>query len=246
MSVRPYGDREGDGKMQVSFALPMTAGPLAKEAARGLLSAQGYDEVAVASVEPIDAAHAFVIAYVRTNLSVDPKALKVPVVDVPDLDFFEINALIESKVKRPLKVIGACIGSDAHTVGIDAIMNMKGFAGDYGLERYPWFDAKNLGAQIDMPDLVEWVKRWHPDAVLVSQVVTQQNIHVENARSLIELLNSAGLRTQVILILGGPRIDHRLALDLGYDGGFGTGTMPHQVASFIGHTWLRKQGGQQA
>jgi beta-lysine 5,6-aminomutase beta subunit len=46
-------------------------------------------------------------------------------------------------------VLGACTGSDAHAVGIDAIMNMKGFAGDYGLERYPWLDARNLGAQVE-------------------------------------------------------------------------------------------------
>ena len=26
---------------------------------------------------------------------------------------------------------------------------MKGYAGDKGLEAYPWFDAHNLGAQVD-------------------------------------------------------------------------------------------------
>ena len=33
-------------------------------------------------------------------------------------------------------VVGACTGCDAHTVGIDAILNYKGFAGDEGLESY--------------------------------------------------------------------------------------------------------------
>jgi len=52
-------------------------------------------------------------------------------------------------------VVGACTGYDAHTVGIDAIINMKGYAGDKGLEAYPWIDAYNLGAQVDNAALIE-------------------------------------------------------------------------------------------
>ena len=63
----------------------------------------------------------------------------------------EINGLIERGLGRRIVVVGAAIESDAHTVGIDAIMNPKGFAGDYGLERYPWIEAVNLGAQVPSP-----------------------------------------------------------------------------------------------
>jgi beta-lysine 5,6-aminomutase beta subunit len=35
------------------------------------------------------------------------------------------------------------------------------------------------------------------------------------------------------MLLGGPRIDHKLALELGYDAGFGPGTKPSDVASFL-------------
>ena len=38
----------------------------------------------------------------------------------------------EARLRRKLVVIGACIGTDAHTVGIDAILNIKGFAGREG------------------------------------------------------------------------------------------------------------------
>ena len=50
-----------------------------------------------------------------------------------ELDFHEINELIEKHLGRQVVVIGAAIESDAHTVGIDAIFNAKGFAGNYGL-----------------------------------------------------------------------------------------------------------------
>ena len=52
-------------------------------------------------------------------------------------------------------MIGACIGTDAHTVGIDAILNIKGWAGEKGLEAYSDVEVHNLGAQVSVPDLVE-------------------------------------------------------------------------------------------
>ncbi len=51
--------------------------------------------------------------------------------------------------------MGACIGTDAHTVGIDAILNIKGFAGEKGLEYYREVKVVNLGAQVSVPQLVE-------------------------------------------------------------------------------------------
>jgi beta-lysine 5,6-aminomutase beta subunit len=37
----------------------------------------------------------------------------------------------------------------------------------------------------------------------------------------------------VLLLFGGPRIDHKLALELGFDAGFGPGTKPSDVASYL-------------
>ena len=54
-------------------------------------------------------------------------------------------------------VVGACTGSDAHTVGIDAILNYKGYAGDKGLESYKGFEVYNLGAQVENDQLAAWV-----------------------------------------------------------------------------------------
>jgi beta-lysine 5,6-aminomutase beta subunit len=145
-------------------------------------------------------------------------------------------------VGRRIVVLGACTGSDAHAVGIDAIMNMKGYAGDYGLERYPCFDATNLGAQVENVRLARLCQERRADAVLVSQVVTQRDVHRENARELLDELGRLGIRSQITALLGGPRIDHRLALELGYDAGFGPGTKPSDVANFIVGAVLRRMG----
>jgi beta-lysine 5,6-aminomutase beta subunit len=71
------------------------------------------------------------------------------------------------------------------------------------------------------------------DAILVSQTVTQQNLHVQNLTELVEIIEAEGRRRQMILTCGGPRVSNELAKELGYDAGFSKGTYPHHVASFI-------------
>ena len=44
------------------------------------------------------------------------------------------------------------------------------------------------------------------------------------------------MRDRVVLICGGPRVTNRLASELGYDAGFGRGTLPSEVAAFIAVT----------
>ena len=50
-----------------------------------------------------------------------------------------------------------------------------------------------------------------------------------------------GLR-DLLFLLGGPRIDHKLARELGYDAGFGPGTRPSQVASYVLQELLARKG----
>ncbi|HBK61137.1 MAG TPA: hypothetical protein DDZ84_10150, partial [Firmicutes bacterium] len=153
----------------------------------------------------------------------------------------KINDLVRDKLGRKITVVAACTGSDAHTVGIDAIINMKGYAGEYGLERYPWFRAHNLGAQVPNETLVAKAIDTDADAILVSQVVTQRNVHIANMTRLVDLLEAEGIRDDVILVAGGPRISHELALELGYDAGFGPGTLPSHVAAYIAQEMVRKE-----
>jgi beta-lysine 5,6-aminomutase beta subunit len=145
----------------------------------------------------------------------------------------EIDALIAEKMGRKMVVIGACIETDAHTVGIDAIMNMKGYAGEYGLERYPQIEAHNLGSQVPNETLVATAIELNADCILVSQVVTQKDVHIPNLTQLVEYLEAEGLRDRIVLVVGGPRISHELAIELGYDAGFGPGTFAEDVATFV-------------
>ena len=80
------------------------------------------------------------------------------------------------------------------------------------------------------------------DAILVSQVVTQRDVHKDNSRQFIEAAKAAGIHGKMMLLLGGPRVDHKLALELGFDAGFGPGTKPSDVANYIVHAVLQKHG----
>jgi beta-lysine 5,6-aminomutase beta subunit len=175
------------------------------------------------------------VVYGRSRHAVDATQLDVPEIETSVLTREQIEMRVKQRLGRRIVVVGACTGSDAHTVGIDAILNYKGYAGDKGLESYKVFEVYNLGAQVENDELAARARAVRADAVLVSQVITQRNCHKENAGAFVELLAAQGWRDQVALLLGGPRIDHKLALELGFDAGFGTGTKPSEVASFLVH-----------
>ncbi len=238
--LRAYGDRSGDGMVQLTFTLPVGPGARAREAAKRFAEAHGLSEPLVAAMEEAAPGFAYFVVYGASKHAVDFDAIEVAEVTSGRLSRDEIERRILGGLGRPLVVVGACTGSDAHTVGIDAILNYKGYAGDKGLESYKCFAAHNLGAQVENMELVARAGALGADAILVSQVITQRNCHKENARALVELLEERGERARFTLLLGGPRIDHKLALELGFDGGFGPGTTPADVATFLAERTARR------
>lgn len=230
--IKPYGDAWGDGQVQLSFTLPIPAGPKAQEAAKRLAQQMGLDSIQVAQMKELHDFSHFIL-YGSCRHSVDLEQISVQGEQEEALSFAEINNIIQDEIGRKIVVVGACTGTDAHTVGLDAIMNMKGYAGEYGLERYPMVEAHNLGSQVPNETLLQKAMEVKADAILVSQVVTQKNIHVQNLTELIEMAEAEDLRRKLIMVVGGPRIDQSLATELGFDAGFGAGTTARDVATFL-------------
>jgi len=239
--LRAYGDREGDGMVQMSFTLQLAPSGQAREAAKRFAHAHGLREPLVTTMEECGPGYTYFVVYGHSVHHVDLSEVVVPEVEVPILEHDEIDKRVEHLFGRKLVVVGACTGSDAHTVGIDAILNVKGYAGDKGLESYRGFDVHNLGAQVENETLVARALAIGADAVLVSQVITQRNCHKENGRALIELMRDRGVRDRFVMLFGGPRVDHQLGLELGFDAGFGPGTRPNEVASFIVHALVERR-----
>ncbi len=230
--LKPYGDTMNDGKVQVSFTLPVADCEKSIEAAKELAKKMGLEEPSVVYHHALDKEFTFFVVYGSLTHTVNYDDIVVQSIDVDVMDMHEVDEYIKENLKRKIVVVGASTGTDAHTVGIDAIMNMKGYAGHYGLERYEMIEAYNLGSQVPNEEFIKKAKELNADVLLVSQTVTQKNVHIQNLTELVELIEAEGLRERVVLLCGGPRITHELAKELGYDAGFGPGKYADDVASF--------------
>ena len=240
--VRPYGDTTGDGMIQTSFTLPIPFGPKADGAAQQLANKMGMDPAMVVHSNPIGDNFTFFVVYGSVKHLVDLDEVQVVEREYPLLTPAEVNTTLKKVLRRKLVVVGGCIGTDAHTVGIDAILNIKGFAGEKGLEYYRELKVVNLGAQVSVPELVRSARAEKADAVLISQVVTQRDAHILNTQEMSAAFREAMGERRPLLVAGGPRFDPLMAGELGVDRVFSRGTTPGEVASYLVHAMQEKKG----
>ena len=238
--VKPYGDTMNDGKTQVSFTLPVPCGDEAIEAAKQIMKKMGFENPQVVYYKELTKGFTFFNCYGSTIHTVDYSTIHVPKVESTVMSMQETDAFIKEHIGRKIIAIGASTGTDAHTVGIDAIMNMKGYAGHYGIERYEMFEALNMGSQVPNEEFIAKAIEMKADVLLVSQTVTQKDVHIKNLTELVEMLEAEGIRDKVILVCGGPRISHELAQELGYDAGFGMNSYADDVASYVAQELARR------
>ncbi len=230
--LKPYGDTMNDGKVQTSFTLPVPDDERGEEAARLIARKMGLEEPNVAIRKPLDANFTFYVVYGSCVHTVDYNSIHVETVEEETMDMHATDEYIRQNIGRKVVCVGASTGTDAHTVGIDAIMNRKGFAGHYGLERFEMIEAYNLGSQVPNEEFLQKAEELKADVLLVSQTVTQKDVHIQNLTELVELAEAEGVRGKYILCCGGARLTHELAKELGYDAGFGAGKFAEDVATF--------------
>src|SRR3990172_3754065 len=116
----------GGGGGRAPSARPARAGGGGGGGGAGRARRMGLADVHVAAAERAAEGYTFFVVYGRTPLSVDWESIQVPEAGARKRGFGELNDLVAREVGRRIVVLGACTGSDAHAVGIDAIMNMKG------------------------------------------------------------------------------------------------------------------------
>ena len=242
--VRPYGDDTDDGKVQVSFTLPVRSDARGEAAARRLAEQMGMRTPLVVHQKAMGPAFTFFIVYGAVDHNVDMADVHVEERPYPLLDQKEVVRRVRAALgpRQEAVIVGAALGTDAHTVGLDAILSRKGWAGDKGLESYRCFRIVNLRSQVRAEELVRRALEEDADAVLVSQVVTQRDAHIHHLRELAEEVDRAGVRGRFLMIAGGPRFDPAMAAELGYDRIFGKGTTPNEVASYLAWALSERKG----
>lgn len=232
-AVKPYGEMINDGMTQISFTLPLPCNENAKNAGKHLAMMMGLEDPDVVHMNDIGDQFTFMIIYGRLVHTIDYQQFENSVRDVEFWTKEEVEAFAVQKIKREIVIVGATTGTDTHTIGIDSIMNMKGFNGHYGLERYLGFKTYNLGGNVPNRVVFEKAIEVNADAILISQVITHKRLHVHNLTEFVDMLEAENIRDRVILICGGPRISDELVKELGYDKGFSKGCYPNHVASYI-------------
>ena len=238
--LTPYGDTMNDGKVQLSFTLPIKNDEKGVEAALTLAKKMGIADPIVAESMTLDNNFTMYVVYGSVLHTINYNEIKVEKIESDVMTKYEVEDFIDREIKRNIVVVGASTGTDAHTVGIDAIMNMKGFAGHYGLERYRNIDAFNMGSQVENSDLIKKALEMNADVLLISQTVTQKDVHIKNLVNLVELLEAEHVRNKFIVIVGGPRITHELSKELGFDAGFGPKKFAEDVASYFSQELLHR------
>src|SRR5262245_44849612 len=88
--IKAYGDRKDDGRIQLSFTLPLPSGARAREAARRYAEALGLRNVFVACCEKAGDEFSFFVVYGNSDVTLDFAEIEVPEVSAPEWTAKEI------------------------------------------------------------------------------------------------------------------------------------------------------------
>src|SRR5271169_2284986 len=168
-AVGPYADHLGDGLVQMSFTLPVPYSLAARKAAIELASKIGFQTPEVVHFAQLTDGYTYFVLYGRCTQTVDFTALQGEGFDIEYMGEDEIERFAEERIGRKIVVVGASTGSDTHSVGIDAMLNLKGYHSHHGLEGYRAFQTYNLGSQVPNSVLVAKAIEVDADVILVSQ-----------------------------------------------------------------------------
>jgi 5-methyltetrahydrofolate--homocysteine methyltransferase len=114
--------------------------------------------------------------------------------------------LAESGVKMVGKVLLGTVKGDLHDIGKNLVGMMCEGAG---------FEVKDMGKDVAPEDFVEAVKEFEPDVLGMSALLTTTMRAME---STIKVLEEAGLRDKVRIMIGGAPVTQAFADQIGADG----------------------------
>ena len=93
--LRAYGDRLGDGMVQMSFVLPTPPSPRAREAAKKFAEQHGLGEPLVSTMEEVAPGFSYFVVYGHSSHAVDERSIDVPEVNDQLLSRVEIEERVK-------------------------------------------------------------------------------------------------------------------------------------------------------
>ncbi len=218
--IRPEAEWAGDGTMLLQFVVT-EAEDIAREAALEMARKMGLDDPQVINLMVLQQAEGcFVEVKGKVKFDIKKADLKIPPKEIM-LPEDEIRAAIK---QLGVKVVAGTVGEDEHSVGMREILDIK----HGGIEKYG-VKYHYLGTSVPLGKLVDAAIETGAQAILISTIISHNDVHRTQMRKLAELCQEKGIRDNIILIAGGTQVTREMAAETGLDATFGRGTKGIQV-----------------
>ena len=222
--ISPEVEWWGDGWVQLDVTIPDDPDH-SEAAALEIAKRMGFTDASVISktvLHPVEGTYLELKA--RVPFKIERDSLRLP--EKPDLlSEEEITSFVKD---HPMRVVAGTVGNDEHSVGIREILDIK----HGGIEKFG-FKYTYLGTSVSPEKFIDAAVETGAEAILVSTIITHNEVHVSNMKKIAQLAVEKGVRDKVIIISGGTQITNDLAVACGMDAGFGRGTKGIHVASFL-------------
>lgn len=230
--IRPEAEWAGDGTVLLQFMIPESEA-LAREAGLEVARKLGLQDPQVVNLMVLHPAEGcFVEVKGKVGFDIDKTTLKIP----PKEELLPEEELRAAVKQLGLRVVAATVGEDEHSVGLREILDIK----HGGIEKYG-VKYHYLGTSVPLGKLVDAAIETGAHAILISTIISHNDIHRQQMKKLAELCEEKGIREKIILIAGGTQVNRQMAQETGLDATFGRGTKGIHVVDAMVKT-LRARG----
>jgi D-ornithine 4,5-aminomutase subunit beta len=230
--IRPEAEWAGDGTVLLQFMIPESEA-LAREAGLEVARRLGLQDPQVINLMVLHPAEGcFIEVKGKVAFDIDKSTLKIP----PQVELLPEEELRAAVKKVGLKVVAATVGEDEHSVGMREILDIK----HGGIEKYG-VKYHYLGTSVSLGKLIDAAIETGAHAILISTIISHNDIHRTQMRKLVELCQEKGIREKMVLIAGGTQVTSAMAAETGLDATFGRGTKGIQVVDALVKT-LKARG----
>jgi D-ornithine 4,5-aminomutase subunit beta len=222
--IKPEVEWAGDGILVVDVTLP-TSVRYAEAAALLIAKKMNLIDVEIIHKEILQNAEATRIQ-LKGRLDIEINLDKLVLTKEPDL--LSDSEIREYISEHPMTIIAGTVGEDEHSVGLREIIDIK----HGGIEKYG-INCIYLGTSVPITKLVDAAIEANADAILMSTIISHDDVHYKNMKKTHEYAIEKGVRDRLIIVAGGTQVTPEIAEKNGVDAGFSRGTKGLHVASFL-------------
>ncbi|GAB49069.1 D-ornithine 4,5-aminomutase subunit OraE [Mobilicoccus pelagius] len=233
--IRPEAEWAGDGTVLVQLFVPENV-DITEVYAVEMAKKMGLVDPEVVNVETMHPSEGtFVEVKGKVAFDVDRGSLHIPEKEelLPEEE-------LRGEVKaRGLRVVAGTVGEDEHSVGLREILDIK----HGGIEKYG-VKYDYLGTSVPLTKLVDAAIETGADAILISTIISHNDVHRTMMKRLAELCVEKGVRDRLVLIAGGTQVSREMAAETGLDATFGRGTKGIMVVDAMIKTLRAREGAE--